>query len=69
MEVRTCRACGKDLEISQGVKYQIKLGRARGEFHAKCYYGYLRREGRPARRAADAEVVHGARDQAKTTGE
>ena len=48
VEVRTCLECGNDLEISQGVRYQISIGRTRGDFHLKCYLAYMRREGRPA---------------------
>ena len=50
VEVRTCLECGKDLEISQGVRYQISIGRIRGDFHFACYLAYIRREGMPARR-------------------
>ena len=50
VEVRTCRECGNDLEISQGVRYQISIGRTRGDFHFKCYLAYIRREGRPIKR-------------------
>ena len=50
VEVRTCLECGNDLEISQGVRTQIRLGYARGAFHVKCYFAYLRREGRPTSR-------------------
>jgi len=37
IEVRTCIECGKDLEISRGVRSQIKTGRARGEYHRECW--------------------------------
>ena len=50
VEVRTCRECGNDLEISQGVRYQISIGRTRGDFHFKCYLAYIRREGRPIKK-------------------
>lgn len=50
VEIRTCIECGNDLEISSGMRYQIKRGNARGDFHIKCYFAYLRREGRPTRR-------------------
>ena len=50
VEVRTCLECGNDLEISQGVRYQISIGRTRGDFHFKCYLAYIRREGRPIKK-------------------
>ena len=50
VEIRTCMECGNDLEISRGVRDQIRRRQARGDFHLKCYFAYLRREGRPASR-------------------
>ena len=50
VEIRTCIECGNDLEISRGVRDQIRRGQARGDFHLKCYVAYMRREGRPASR-------------------
>ena len=50
VEVRTCVECGNDLEISRGVRDQIRRGQARGDFHLKCYFAYMRREGRPVSR-------------------
>ncbi len=47
VEVRTCLECGKNLEITRGLRNQIRLGHARGIFHQECYFAYLRREGRP----------------------
>ena len=50
VEVRTCLECGKDHEISWGTRDRIRRGHARGDFHLKCYFAYMRREGRPASR-------------------
>ncbi len=50
VEVRTCLECRNDLEISRGTHKQIRLGKTRGEFHLKCYFAYMRREGRLASR-------------------
>ena len=50
VEVRTCLECGNDLEISWGTRDRIRRGHARGDFHRKCYFAYMRREGRPASR-------------------
>lgn len=47
VEVRTCLECGKNLEITRGVRKQIRLGNARGIFHQECYFALLRREGLP----------------------
>ena len=50
VEIRTCLECGNDLEISWGVRNQIRIGKSRGDFHFKCYLTRLRREGRPTSR-------------------
>ena len=50
VEVRACLECGKELEISQGMRYNIRIGKARGDFHRECYFSYIRREGRPTSR-------------------
>ena len=50
VEVRRCLECGNDLEISWGTRDRIRRGHARGDFHLKCYFVYMRREGRPASR-------------------
>lgn len=42
VEVRTCIACNKDLEISAGTLRQIKLGKAAGKYHRKCYDSHLK---------------------------
>ena len=55
VEVRTCKECGKDLEISLGMRYSIRRGNARGDFHRECYFAYMRREGRP--RTAGASLT------------
>lgn len=54
VEVRTCLECSNDLEISHGTRSQIRRGERRGAFHLKCYFAYLRREGRPGRRKPSA---------------
>ncbi len=43
VEVRTCRECGKGLEISKAVSFHIRKGRSRGIFHKDCYHAYRRR--------------------------
>ena len=57
VEVRTCLECGKDHEISQAFREQIKRGASRGDFHLKCYFAYMRREGRPANRSSGRLAV------------
>ncbi len=54
VEVRTCLECNDDLEISWGVRSQIRLGLTRGDFHRQCYYANVRRVGRPASRKSHA---------------
>ena len=58
VEIRVCIECGKELEISKGVHDQIRLGKARGDFHRECYFAFMRREGRPPSLRAKASPLN-----------